>query len=127
VDDVDKPQRRPFQFSLLKLMLGMAVCAAYFDIMRRVGWLGPPWSASLFVNMCVGMIVVLTIKLEFKQGLIVTACVSAVSFIFAPFITSPILLFGLAQAVYTFLLVSMLVWLVDKADALVKTKPPKGQ
>ncbi len=65
LDDVT-PKRRPFQFSLRKLLPWTAVWSVYLGVMRSVGL---PLSTAMSVTICLVILFFARIKLGFKRGL----------------------------------------------------------
>jgi hypothetical protein len=140
VDDL-KPQRHPFQFSLRKLMLWMVVCAAYLSSCRLAGM---PTHATVFGGLWLGAIVVIRstigIDLGFPVGFAVAVFVTACFFVGYLFWGASVnmgwknaigvslkygLLVTLPTAVLAYVPISLLVWAVDRIDALMQIKPPK--
>jgi hypothetical protein len=122
MDDL-KPQRRSFQFSLRKLMLWMVICAAYLGIMR---WLEPPSLDTVWHTLWFGTILLIRITFGVQRGFIIAICFSAVLFVGLGFGDSffwEIVFVGICLGAFAYLLVSFVVWLVNKVDTLMQAKP----
>jgi hypothetical protein len=137
VDDL-KSQRRPFQFSLRKLLLWTAVWSAYLGVMR---WLQIPLSAAFIVTMYFMVFVAVRIKWGLGRGLLSSICLMA-GLACACFgaatlgggiplvgivIGLPIVcLCGVYLGACSFLPVHFLMSAVDWLDNLMQTKPPQN-
>ncbi len=141
MDDL-KPQRRPFQFSLRKLMLWMAVWALYLGMLRwievRVEW------ASV-VSIWLAVPLAIRAKWGFERGVVLAAlattlvwnCLQTVVVLqmensfdtpFKVFGLFPIIcIMGLTLGLCGFVLVHSVAKAVDWFDDLVETKTPQDQ
>ena len=80
-----KPQRRPLQFSLRKLMIWMAVWSAYLGILRCVGmWLPdleePRLPQAMILTIYLAVLLAVRIKWGYKRGLTIAESITAILF-----------------------------------------------
>ena len=148
VDDL-KPQRRPFQFSLRKLLLWTAVWSIYLGIVKWVGiWLALSVETWLVFSLGLTIYLVALLAVRMKWGcerglriavtfmvglplLLVGALlfwlmvISPVDFV-QNMVFLPLLCFsGFFLGWYGFLFVHCVVRAVNWLDNLMETKPPK--
>ncbi len=135
-----KPQRRPLQFSLRKLMLWTAVWAGYLGVLRLVPM---PTNAGVCLTALLGTLLVFRVGWGFERGMAIAVCVTVgiaiclgVAYwvmrggldVLGLFVSMAILcLGGVVVSFWGWLFVHAVVVVVDWIDDLMRTKTPPGR
>jgi len=102
-------------------MLWMVILAAYLGVFRR--------AAPLF-SLWLGVLLLVRLTFGTTRGFLVAICFSAAFAAIVGYSTSVFwgtVFGGMYFGTFAYLVVSFVVWIVDKIDALLQTKSPKDQ
>jgi hypothetical protein len=124
VDDAQPQSRGRFQFSLRKLMIWTAVLGAYLGVMQ---WAKFGITATVIFGLSLAAAVVIRLTLRVGPGLLLTSWLSNFGIVGLRFGFPPwgdAISYGLLFMIVLLIPASIVLWAVNKIDALMQTKTP---